>query len=84
MWNHGLQATASTQRVERVIDLTLDPSTLAGATAELFKEQSTYMFKVFSDTLLTLHGQSCIAAFGTTQDAGRTEGLRKVSKLLYF
>lgn len=67
-WNRGLQATASTQRVERVIDLTLDPTTLAGATAELFKEQSTYMFKVFSDTLHTSHGRSCIAAYGTTQD----------------
>jgi hypothetical protein len=67
-WNRGLQATASKQRVEQVIDLTLDPTTLAGATAELFKEQSTYMFKVFSETLHTSHGRSCIAAFGTTQD----------------
>jgi hypothetical protein len=63
-------------RVEQVIDLTLDPTTLVGATTELFKEQSTYMFKVFLDTLHTLHGQSCIASFGTMQDG------RKVYKRL--
>jgi hypothetical protein len=60
--------TAYMRRRNGNIDLTLDPTTLVGAMTSLFKEQSTYMYKVFSDTLHMSHGRSCISAFGTTQN----------------
>ena len=67
-WLWKIKATAKSQGVDRVLDLTLDPTTFTGANLALYEQQTTYLFKVLSDTLKTSQGKSFVLASSATQD----------------
>ena len=67
-WNRTLQTTARAQNVAKVLDLAYDPTILTGDALSLFTEQNIYLFKVFSDTLHTSFGRSCISQNSVAQD----------------